>query len=320
MDSQSAAVCFARSLAVGLLALTVVQAARADTVTLTPSRDNTIFAEGQTSNGAGIYLFVGNNGQGNARRALAAFDLAASIPAGSTVQSVTLTMHMSKTTAGAEPVTLHRLLADWGEGTSDAAGQEGIGAPATAGDATWTDAFFGVTPWASPGGDFVASPSATVSVGAVGPYTWDSTAEMVADVQSWLDAAGTNFGWILLGNESGTPTAKRLGSRESSVEADRPTLTIEFLPPATVTSTPTSTPTPTSTTIPTATPTFHVASCPGDCDGNGKVVVNELVTAVNIALGNSNVSTCENADRNHSGTVTIDELIAAVNASLTGCP
>ena len=320
MDRHSAAETLTRSLAVGLLALTVVQAARADTVTLTPSRDNTIFVEGQTSNGAGIYLFVGNNGQGNARRALAAFDLAASIPAGSTVQTATLTMQMSKTQAAAEPVTLHRLLADWGEGTSDAAGNEGIGAPATPGDATWTDAFFGATPWASPGGDFVASPSATVSVGAVGPYTWGSTPEMVADVQGWLDAAGTNFGWILLGNESAPQTAKRFGSRESSLEADRPRLTIEFLPPVAVTSTPTSTPTPTSTTIPTSTPTSHGGPCPGDCDGNGQVLVNELVTAVNIALGNSNVSACPNADHNHSGTVTIDELITAVNASLTGCP
>jgi hypothetical protein len=314
MDRHSAAQTLTRSLAVGLLALVVVRAARADTVTLTPSRDNTIFAEGEKSNGAGIYLFAGNTGQGNTRRALVAFDLALSIPAGSIVQTATLTMQMSRTQAGAELVTLHRLLADWGEGTSDAAGDEGAGAPATPGDATWTDAFFGVTPWASPGGDFIASPSAAISVTAVGPYTWGSTPAMVADVQGWLDAADTSFGWILLGNESGTQTAKRFGSRESSAEATRPVLTVEFLPPAA------ETPTATLTPVPTATATLQAGSCPGDCNANGQVTVNELVTAVNIALGNSDVSTCANADRNHSGSVSIDELIAAVNDSLTGCP
>jgi hypothetical protein len=61
------------------------------------------------------------------------------------------------------------------------------------------------------------------------------------------------------------------------------------------------------------------AACTGDCDGNLVVTVSEVITAVNIALGQSAVADCPAIDRNASGTVTIDELLAAVNALLSGC-
>ena len=60
--------------------------------------------------------------------------------------------------------------------------------------------------------------------------TWDSTDEMIADVQGWLDDPETNFGWIVLGNEADSPTAKRFHSRENPEEEYRPTLVIEYLP------------------------------------------------------------------------------------------
>jgi YVTN family beta-propeller protein len=62
------------------------------------------------------------------------------------------------------------------------------------------------------------------------------------------------------------------------------------------------------------------AACVGDCSGDGQVLVNELITGVNIALGNQPVSTCPAFDADHSGMVEINELIAAVNNALTGCP
>ena len=52
---------------------------------------------------------------------------------------------------------------------------------------------------------------------------------MTADVQTWLDDAGTKFGWILIGKESKGKTANRFDTMESS-ESARPTLTIEFTP------------------------------------------------------------------------------------------
>jgi len=60
--------------------------------------------------------------------------------------------------------------------------------------------------------------------------------------------------------------------------------------------------------------------CPGDCDGDGFVTIDELIRGVNITLGNAHVEDCLNMDRSGDGKVTIDELIAAVGASLNGCP
>src|SRR5260221_12127979 len=61
------------------------------------------------------------------------------------------------------------------------------------------------------------------------------------------------------------------------------------------------------------------AVCPGDCDGNMSVQINELVTCVSIALGTVQLATCSACDVDGGGTVTINELVAAVNAALIGC-
>jgi hypothetical protein len=39
---------------------------------------------------------------------------------------------------------------------------------------------------------------------------------MVADVQSWLNSPGSNFGWLVLGDESVAGSAKRFDTRESA--------------------------------------------------------------------------------------------------------
>jgi hypothetical protein len=59
--------------------------------------------------------------------------------------------------------------------------------------------------------------------------------------------------------------------------------------------------------------------CPGDCNSDTEVTVNELVFMVSIALGEDVVATCTAGDRNTDGTITIDEIILAVNAALSGC-
>jgi len=78
----------------------------------------------------------------------------------------------------------------------------------------------------------------------------------------------------------------------------------------------TPTPTLTPSTTPSRTPT---PSCAGDCDGRGTVTVDEILTMVNIALGNAPVTTCEAGDANHDGQITIDEILTAVNNALNGC-
>src|SRR5262245_1666242 len=227
----------ANGLLVAVIQLTTVGTALADVANLTPIADNTLYedATGSFSNGAGTGMFAGTVASGPIRRAVIAFDVASAVPAGATIDSVTLSMNMSLTPVGDQPVALRRLLADWGEGSSVALGGGGGGAPSTTGDATWIHTFFDTSLWSAAGGDFAESPSATATVGsATGIYVWGSTAAMVADVQGWLDSPDSNFGWAVVGNEAAMPTVKRFDTREISTPALRPTLTVHYTPVAAV--------------------------------------------------------------------------------------
>ena len=146
---------------------------QAATANLSPIKDNTLYqyfvADGDRSNGAGDRFFTGKTDQGRIRRGVLAFNVAASIPAGSTITSVTLSMNMSRTNLNtARTIEIHRLLADWGEGISNAGQQEGEGVAATTNDATWRHRFYSTLFWDVQGGDFSATVSASQSVGATG--------------------------------------------------------------------------------------------------------------------------------------------------------
>lgn len=201
------------------------------TIVLTPSKDNTLFESttGSASNGAGIHLFAGNTATRSRRRALLAFDVAAQIPPGSRITRATFGLHVSQTISGPQPMTLHRVTADWGEGASNAGPfRDGNGGSAEPGDATWIHRFSPGQPWTAQGGDFTAAADATAIVQDSG--TWESSEAMIARVQGWLDQPAANFGWIVVGNEAQNTTAMRFDSREIEPAATRPTLTIEFLP------------------------------------------------------------------------------------------
>src|SRR5437870_11050394 len=217
----------------------------ADIININPIKDNTLYeydpAEGDVSNALGNHFFAGETAMGELRRGVLAFVIAGNIPAGSTILGVTLSLNMSRTGSDTpRTVELHTMLADWGEGTSVAPGEEGTGAPATTNDATWRHRFFDTIFWAMQGGDFSATVSASQSVGPIGQYTW-SSAQMVADVQSWLDNPSSTFGWLVLGDESTNATSKRFDTRES---ASPPVLTIEYTQRAMPTPRPRPTPAP----------------------------------------------------------------------------
>lgn len=255
--------CHVGRVVVALAALVLVGAgpwapsARAATVTLEPLRDTTIYSEsGTVGNGAGDYVFAGATNNLYKRRALLVFDVAAVLPAGATIDAVTLSLHLSRTTAGPVTVAVHRVLAEWGEGTSNANLQEGQGAAATAGDATWTNRLHPTDAWTTAGGDYVGTASATTSVGLTQTtYTW-SSAGLASDVQGWLDGTLPAYGWIVVGGEAMGGTSKRFDSRENPDDTRRPKLTIDYTAPtATATPTATETPTPTATATPTPTET-----------------------------------------------------------------
>ena len=205
-----------KRLLLSLAALMSAVVLNAQTITINPAKDNAIYSE-LVNNSAGLgYLYSGETCGGNYRRALLQFDIAGAVPAGATITDVTLTLNCNIVSVSAGPskdFSLHEMLEDWGEGTSVPGGAGGTGAAATTGDATWSMSFFPSTLWTS-GGNFDPTASATSSIGdATGDYSW-SSASMVADVQAWLDAPSSNFGWILKTDESATCEARRWGSKD----------------------------------------------------------------------------------------------------------
>ena len=219
------------------VAFLLARTASADSLVLTADRDNTLFESptGSLSNGAGAYLFAGSTSRGLRRRGLVHFDLTA-VPPGSTVTHATLQLFMSFTIAASEEMTVHRVLADWGEGTSDSGGTPasggGTGATSTTNDATWIHRFFPSTTWSAAGGDFVIAPSASQVVAPIASsYAWNGP-QLIADVQNWLRDPTTNYGWALIGPESSTETAQRFNTRENPDATTRPQLLIEYTPAA----------------------------------------------------------------------------------------
>jgi hypothetical protein len=209
--------------------------ARAASIDIAPSRDTTLYEDGAgaLANGAGVYLF---SGQGSGlRRALLAFDIAGSIPAGATILAAHLSLHCSRRPFGAPPpvdLELHRVLADWGEAASDAGEPGGTGTVAEPGDATWIHRFSPASLWTSPGGDFDPAVSGGFACGDLGTYTVASTTTLVADVQSWVDDPASSYGWILIGPPSDTTNARRFDSRESPDAGVRPVLHVDYDLPA----------------------------------------------------------------------------------------
>lgn len=62
------------------------------------------------------------------------------------------------------------------------------------------------------------------------------------------------------------------------------------------------------------------ATCVGDCNADGAVTVDEIITGVNIALGTTSIAGCLAFDNNADGQVTVDEIVNGVTNALTGCP
>ena len=59
--------------------------------------------------------------------------------------------------------------------------------------------------------------------------------------------------------------------------------------------------------------------CAGDCHEDDSVTVDEILTMVNIALGDAPVDFCLAGDVNDDGNITVDEILTAVSNALGGC-
>ncbi len=66
-------------------------------------------------------------------------------------------------------------------------------------------------------------------------------------------------------------------------------------------------------------PVVEAQGCPGDCDGDGAVVVAELVRGVAISLGSLELSACPTFDLSDDGAVSVAEIVASVRSAIDGC-
>lgn len=194
---------------------------------ITSSLDNTIFKDLELSNGIGEYIFAGTTNVGIIKRALVQFDLA-DVPAGVQVDSAFLILKTVKVKPDSTIITISRVLTEWGEGSSRAADGDGKGAPATAGDATWTHAKFPTESWIKPGGDYEVESSATDTV-SLGTDAVFRSYRLTLDVNFWLQDPSKNFGWIVIGDELNTATSVKFGSRDHNDNLQWPVLKLYFL-------------------------------------------------------------------------------------------
>lgn len=218
-----------RFLAAAGIVLALAATSTAAVVNLGASNWNTLIESptGALSNGGDDNIFAGLTNQLTIRRGLLKFNVAASVPAGSVINSVSLRLRMTRTLGGDEDIALHRVLKSWGQGSAVGAAGGGGGAAADNGSATWLHTFYNDQFWDTPGGDFEGGPSASIVVGAQGFYTWTGSG-LVSDVQAWLDDPSVNHGWIAIGEEVISGGVKRFAAGNHATTTWRPVLTIDY--------------------------------------------------------------------------------------------
>lgn len=125
----------------------------------------------------------------------------------------------------------------------------------------------------------------------------------------------------------GVATRTRTPTRNPTPGGPTPTMTrvVTGSPSATPSgsTTPSPSPTPTPDGEPSPTPDggpMCDVPCTGDCNGNCRVTINELIVLVDISLSEGTVDTCLAGDPNGDERITINELVTAVARALNGCP
>ena len=182
---------------------TPVPPATTTTVVLTPT-DDAYVRSGQPNKNTGSEDILNLNAN---RDGLARFDVSV-VPSGSTVFTSTLSLVAISVgnTSTEKNYTVHRVLADWDEGS--------------------------VT-WNSPGSDadvhFTAAATDTTLITATSTYSWD----VLTDVSAFVGGSATNYGWRVIwdSNNGGSNKQVTFGSKEQASALDRPVLTIVYVPP-----------------------------------------------------------------------------------------
>ncbi len=211
----------------------------AETLALRPEADTTLIEAAPGSNlGGADFINAGTTGSGNRNRALVRYNFDGQVPAGAIIESVTLTLDIVRQPSSDGESTvfgLHRVNVSWGEGVKvPEDGSPGLGNPATAGEATWLERFAGGAAWEAPGGaagsEFAAAASSAALVFGVGDQAvFETSSQLLADVQHWLDHPDQNFGWMLMTeSEEVRKSARGFASRENE-GAGGPLLEISYV-------------------------------------------------------------------------------------------
>lgn len=187
----------------------------AQSTSFLPEADASIFSNGLDPKGTSD-IIAGTRSDGTLDRGLLRFDLS-SLPPGVELTSVRLRLTVVKVPP--EPFSssfsLFRMLKAWGD------------------DANWTNAAASV-PWAAIGAlgglDYTTNISGKQFVAGLGTYEFGPSAQLLADVQSWIAHPEENHGWLLKSeSESSARSARHFGPSES---ANPPQLLIDYtIPP-----------------------------------------------------------------------------------------
>lgn len=197
------------------------QVLSAVTIQVGAAKDTSIYQnEADLSNGQGEFIVTSN-----AARGLVQFDVGTgTIPEGSVVIDAVLTLNVGFSEGGSVGVSAQRITSSWGEGGSNASGNETTGDAAQQFDATWLYSSFDGEFWNTPGGD-IAGGATSAEVGEVGSYEWIG-GSLIDDVQAWVDGVAPNFGWMLRASGS---AVKAFASKDSGGLG--PVLEITYEPP-----------------------------------------------------------------------------------------
>lgn len=264
------------------------------------------------NNGGHSFTQAGRTNGNAQRKALYQFDIAGNIPSGATIDSVRLTLAISSGNISANSdFSIHRILADWGEGNKTG----NNGAAATAGEVTWNNRMAPSTAWAAPGAlagtDFVSAASATTPIAGLGNYDWTG---MTADVQAWLDTPANNFGWLLNTTDpSSLGTARRFGSRTS---ATPPSLEVFFSLSSICGNTDTLV---ADNNCEALVPDYAATAVTDNCDPNPTVVQTPPAGGT-LALGTSSVSLTATDAAGNASNCTINLLVVDQTAPTITCP
>ena len=164
-----------------------------------------------TAQGDGVIVNARTSGGGRLERSLILFDLSALPPLA--VKQATLTLHVitaptSSRTYGAHSLTnFWNLLASWNNRTTAANGVNNA--------------------WGAAGGDFngTATATATISTASNVNVTWDIS----GDLQTWYQGTSANYGTLIKDENEGANRTTTFGSFGNATQANRPSLTINFL-------------------------------------------------------------------------------------------